>query len=103
MRGSVTEIPRAGEAITKKIDESLTTGKLGFLEQLKAEVLPSLLEELVVTEIGPRKAVLFWKQAGATDLRSLEQTARAGKLLDLAGVGEKVEKYFLSHLTKMKR
>ncbi len=31
------EIPGAGEAITKKIAELVTTGKLGYYERLKAE------------------------------------------------------------------
>jgi DNA polymerase (family 10) len=33
------EIPGAGEAITKKITEMVTTGKLGYYERLKAESL----------------------------------------------------------------
>ena len=31
------EIPGAGEAITKKITELVTTGRLGYYERLKAE------------------------------------------------------------------
>ena len=31
------EIPGVGEAITKKITEMVTTGRLGFYEKLKAE------------------------------------------------------------------
>ena len=98
----LTDIPGVGEAIAKKIDELLTTGKLGFLEKLEAEVPPSLLEVLAVPGIGPRKTALFWKQAGVTDLRSLEQAAREGKLRELPGVGEKVEQNILSHLAKIK-
>jgi DNA polymerase (family 10) len=40
----LTKIPGVGEAIAKKIDELLTTGKLPFLERLESEVPPSLLE-----------------------------------------------------------
>ena len=32
------DIPGVGEAITKKITELVTTGKLGFYERLKAEL-----------------------------------------------------------------
>jgi DNA polymerase (family 10) len=32
------EIPGAGEAITKKITELVTTGRLGYYERLKAEL-----------------------------------------------------------------
>jgi DNA polymerase (family 10) len=33
----LNEIPGAGEAITKKITELVTTGRLGFYDKLKAE------------------------------------------------------------------
>ena len=33
------EVPGVGEAITKKITELVTTGRLGFYERLKAEFL----------------------------------------------------------------
>jgi DNA polymerase (family X) len=35
--GRLNEIPGAGEAITKKINELIATGKLDFYERLKAE------------------------------------------------------------------
>lgn len=35
--GRLQEIPGAGEAITKKITEMVTTGKLDYYERLKAE------------------------------------------------------------------
>jgi DNA polymerase (family 10) len=36
--GKLREIPGVGEAIAKKITEMLSTGRLQFLEKLKAEV-----------------------------------------------------------------
>jgi DNA polymerase (family 10) len=36
--GKLREIPGVGEAIAKKIAEMLSTGRLQFLEKLKAEV-----------------------------------------------------------------
>ena len=35
--GRLKEIPGVGEAITKKITELVTTGKLDYYEKLKAE------------------------------------------------------------------
>ena len=35
--GRLKEVPGAGEAITKKITELVTTGKLDYYEELKAE------------------------------------------------------------------
>ena len=87
----LTEIPGVGKAIAEKIDELLTTGKLVFLDKLQAEVPPRLVEILNVPEIGPKKVALFWKQAGITSLSELEAAARAGKLRNLPGMGEKSE------------
>ena len=36
--GKLREIPGVGEAIAKKITEMLSTGRLQFLEKLKAEI-----------------------------------------------------------------
>jgi DNA polymerase (family 10) len=36
--GRIKEIPGAGEAIAKKISELVTTGRLGYMERLKAEL-----------------------------------------------------------------
>ena len=87
--GKLTEIPGVGKAIAEKISELLESGHLEFLDKLEAEVPPSLLELLMVPDIGPKKAALFWKQAGVTDLASLEKAVEEGKLLDLPGMGEK--------------
>ena len=36
--GRLKEVPGAGEAIVKKINELVTTGRLGYYEKLKAEL-----------------------------------------------------------------
>lgn len=89
--GRLKEVPGIGQAIAEKIDEILTTGKLGFLERLEAEVPPSLLELLQVPDVGPKKAALFWKQAGVTNLSELETAVRNGKLKGLPGMGARSE------------
>jgi DNA polymerase (family 10) len=89
--GKLTDIPGVGKAIAEKIDELLSTGRLEFLEKLEAEVPPSLVDVLQVPDVGPKKAALFWRKAGVTNLADLEAAARAGKLRDLPGMGQKSE------------
>jgi DNA polymerase (family 10) len=89
--GKLTEIPGVGKAISEKIDEIFSTGKLEFLEKLKSEVPPGLVEVLQVPDLGPKKTAMFWKELGITNLSELEAAARAGKLRDLPGMGEKSE------------
>ncbi|HTX80312.1 MAG TPA: helix-hairpin-helix domain-containing protein [Longilinea sp.] len=100
--GRLKEIPGVGDAIAKKIEELLTTGKLGFLERLENEVPPSLLELLQVPGLGPKKAALFWRQANITTLAQLEAAAKAGKLHSLPGMGEKSEERLLEGIRAIK-
>ena len=99
----LTDIPGVGKAISEKISELLTTGQLGFLVRLEEEVPTTLTELLKVPDVGPRKAALFWKQAGVTNLAELEEAARQGKLHDLPGMGEKSEGRVLEGIEALKR
>jgi DNA polymerase (family X) len=101
--GKLTEIPGVGKAIAEKIDELLTTGKLEFLEKLEAEVPPGLVEVVQVPDLGPKKAALFWKQLGVTNLAELEAAARAGRLSTLPGMGEKSEARILAGIEALAR
>jgi DNA polymerase (family X) len=101
--GQLNEIPGVGKAIAEKTSELLSTGKLGFLEKLKEEVPITLRELLVVPDVGPRKAALFWKEAGITDLAGLEAAARGGKLRSLPGMGEKSEGRIILGIEALRR
>lgn len=102
-QGKLMEIPGVGKAIAEKIDEIITTGKLGFLERLEAEVPVTLLEVLEVPDIGPKKAALFWKQAGVTSLAGLEEAIKDGRIRALPGMGEKSETRILAGIEALKR
>ncbi len=101
--GNLTRIPGIGKAIAEKIDEMLSTGKLEFLERLEQEVPPGLIDVLHVPDVGPKKAALFWKQAGITSLTELESAAKTGKLRSLPGMGEKSEAKILAGIQALER
>ena len=101
--GKLDEIPGVGKAIAEKIDELFSTGQLGFLEKLKTEVPVGLAELLKVPDVGPKKAKMFWQQAGVTNVAELETAVRAGKLHDLPGMGEKSEARILAGLEALAR
>jgi DNA polymerase (family 10) len=101
--GELTAVPGVGKAISEKIDELLSTGKLEFLEKLQKEVPAGLVEVLQVPDVGPKKAALFWHEAGVTNLAELEAAARGGKLRDLPGMGEKSEQKVLAGIEALAR
>ena len=85
--GKLEDIPGVGKAISEKIDELLTTGKLEFLEKLKKEVPEDLATWLAVPSLGPKKIAMIWKTLDITTLAQLEAAAKEGKLRDLPGMG----------------
>ncbi len=101
--GKLREIPAVGKAISEKIDELLTTGKLEFLEKLKQEVPASLADWLQVPGLGPRKISLIWRTLNITALSELETAAKNGQLRDLPGMGVKSESTILEGIASLAR
>jgi len=101
--GALTDIPGVGKAIATKIEELLTTGHLDFLVKLNEEVPASLVEILQVPDLGPKKAALFWREAGITNLAELEFAAREGSLRALPGMGIKSEAKIITGIEALSR
>jgi DNA polymerase (family 10) len=101
--GKLEEIPGVGKAISEKIDELLSTGKLEFLEKLKKEVPESLADWLQVPGLGPKKIALIWKTLNINSMEQLEKAARGGKLRDLPGMGEKSEQQIITGIESLSR
>ena len=101
--GKLQDIPGVGKAIAEKIDELLSTGQLGFLEKLKKEVPPGLVEWLPIPGLGPKKAALIWKTLGITTFAELEKAAREGKLRELPGMGAKSEAAIIEGIESLSR
>jgi DNA polymerase (family 10) len=101
--GKLNDIPGVGKAISEKIDELLSTGKLEFLERLKKEVPPGLVEWLPIPGLGPKRVAMIWKTLNITTFAELEAAARAGKLRSLPGMGEKSEAAILEGIESLSR
>src|SRR5687767_14608790 len=101
--GKLEEIPGVGKAIAEKIDEFLSTGKLEFLEKLKKEVPPGLVEWLPIPGLGPKRAAMIWKTLNITAFAELEAAAREGKLRTLPGMGSKSEAAILEGIASLSR
>ena len=95
-------LPGVGENIAKKIEEYLTTGKLGYYDELKKK-MPVELDELVRVEgLGPRRARVLYESLRITNLEELEAAARAGRIAPLPGFGEKTERMLLEGVVFLK-
>lgn len=100
--GGLEDLPNIGKVIAEKIQELLDTGKLEFYERLSAEVPPGVVEILHVGGVGPKKARMFWQDAGITTLDQLEAAARSGELRSLPGMGAKSEAAILAGIESLR-
>jgi DNA polymerase (family 10) len=101
--GALTDIPGIGKAISGKIGELVTTGKLQFYEDLISRVPESLLMLADIPEMGPKRIRVIWKQLGIVSVEELEKAAEKGELKVLEGFGPKIEANILSGIRKAKK
>jgi DNA polymerase (family 10) len=93
---ALAEIPGIGEDLAAKIVELAGTGRLAFLEELRRKVPAGLAAMLRVPGLGPKRTRMLWKRLGVEDLDGLAKAARAGRLRELPGFGEKLAAKVLS-------
>jgi DNA polymerase (family 10) len=92
------QIPGIGKSLQEKIEEIVSTGKCGFLEELRAKVPPGVTELLKLEGLGPKKVKLLYDELGVDSVDRLEKSAQAGKLRDLPGMGLKTEEKVLKSI-----
>ena len=83
------EISGIGEALQKKITELVTTGKLGYYEELKASVPAGLVAMMEIPGVGPKKIKAIYDQLHITSVEELEKACQDGRVAKLKGFGEK--------------
>lgn len=89
------QLPGIGERMAEHIQEILRTGDYHLRQQLLKKYPPSILELLNLQSLGPKRVALIWKKFRVATVEELEKLARAGRLRDLPGFGEKSEQNIL--------
>ena len=97
------EIPGIGAAITKKITELVTTGKLDYYERLKTEFPEGISAMLDVPGIGPKTAMLLTGELNIKSVDELETAIISGKVASLPRMGDKVTENILRHIQALRR
>ena len=83
------EIPGVGDAIAKKIEQLVTTGKMESYEKLRAEFPDGMLNVIRVPGVGPKTAKQLWDNLGVSTVEQLGEAARDGSLAAVPRMGEK--------------
>lgn len=112
LRQSVAELVEAGEDLDRlpgigrdlasKIEEIARTGSLSELDAMEAKFPHSLTQLMDVPGLGPRRVRALYQALGVTDIDSLAQAARAGKVRGLAGFGRSTEERILAEIDRIK-
>jgi DNA polymerase (family 10) len=72
----LNEIPGIGKAIAEKIGLLVTTGKLDYYENLRAEFPPGVFEMFELQGLGPKKIKAVWEKLGVITVGDLETASR---------------------------
>lgn len=89
--GRLRGTPGIGEALEQKITELVTTGKLDFLENLRAQFPPTLPELFAIPGLGPKRIKQLHDELGVDSLAALEARCAEGALRGLKGFSAKME------------
>jgi DNA polymerase (family 10) len=96
-------IPGVGEAIAKKTTELITTGKLSYYENLKAEFPQGITTLLAIPGIGPKTANKLSSELGVSSVEELERAINDGRVAKLSRLGDKTADNILHQIQALRR
>ncbi len=99
--GNAPKIPGVGAAISDKIEELATTGRMAFYDKLIAEVPPSLVDLLRIPGLGPKTVRQIWLELGILSMEDLRHAAEAGTLRGLRGLSARTEQVILEGIARL--
>lgn len=105
-KGGVNElkkIPGIGQAIGKKIEEFIKTGKIKAYQKLKKECPIDLESLMTVQGLGAKRIKILYQKLKIKNFKDLEKAAVSGKIGKLDGFGEKSEKNILQSIVLAKQ
>jgi len=94
------ELPGIGDALREKITTLVTTGKLPYLDELRASIPSGLLPLLDLPGLGPKKLRALREKLKIESLAALTQACQDGRLASLEGFGEKTATNLLDSIQR---
>ena len=101
--GRVRDLPGIGSALSGKLAELVSTGRLLFHDELKRGIPPRLLELATLPGLGPKKVMVLYEQLGVASLGELEYACIENRLLTLPGFGQKTQDRVRQSIASFKR
>lgn len=89
--GELKAIKGIGPAISGKIRELLSGGKMKALEEARAQTPPGVVEMLQVNGFGPKKVRVVWQEMGIETIGELRYACNENRLVEFRGFGLKTQ------------
>lgn len=88
-QGKLRELPGIGDALVKKIDYYLKSGKISKFEAVSRDISPELLNLLNIQNLGPKTLALAHKNLNVNNIQDLLRVIADSSLAQLPGMGQK--------------
>src|SRR5882762_7251575 len=85
---ALAKIPGIGKAIAAKVKELAATGKLKYLEELRAEFPAAILELFAISGLGAKKIKALYEQLHITSVEQLREACESGRVAQLPVSGK---------------
>lgn len=92
------EIKGVGEALEQKIEELVATGRLAFLEELRARYPESLFELFGIQGLGPKRIKALYEELGIDSREKLAAACREDRIAKLKGFSAKMQENILESI-----
>jgi DNA polymerase (family 10) len=102
-RGELRKIPGVGAGLAEKIEEYLRTGAIASHEALRGDLPAGLPELMTIPEVGPKTALLLYRELGIADVDALEQACRDGRVRALPRLGARSETNILKGIERRRQ
>jgi DNA polymerase (family 10) len=100
---AILAIPSVGKSIGEKIHEFLESGSIGTLDELRGQIPPGVREMIAVPGLGPKKAMILYRDLGIAGIEDLQEAVDAGRLADLKGFGARTEENIRRGLERLRQ
>ncbi len=97
------EIKGIGDALSLKIVELVTTGKLKYYEDLRSSFPAGLMDMLRIPGFGPKKAKRLYDELGIGSIDDLEKACQEDRLSGLEGFGAKSQQKILEGIQQIRQ
>jgi DNA polymerase (family 10) len=93
--GKLSEVRGIGAAMLEKITTLVSTGRLPFLDELRASIPTGLVEMLRIPGLGPKKIIAMHETLGLDSIEKLKAACESGEVAKLKGFGAKTQQKIL--------